>query len=360
MRIAIVTDAWHPQVNGVVTTLSRTSAVLGEAGHEVLVINPGMFKTLPCPTYPEIRLAMLPGRRIRQLLDAFAPDAIHLVTEGVLGWSARAYCLKNGLRFTTSYHTRFPEYVRLRAPVPLRLTYAYMRKFHSAATRTMVVTDGLKDELTQYGFRNLTLWSRGVDTEIFKPRLKVFLADPRPIFMFVGRVAVEKNIEEFLRLELDGTKYVVGDGPALKEMRAKYPGVRFTGYKKGEELARHLAAADVFVFPSRTDTFGLVMLEALACGVPVAAFPVTGPKNIIRQGVTGILSDDLRQAANEALVLDGGLCRAFAENFSWERCTSQFFNNLCIPAARKNRVSIAEMLRRPDPVSCQRSLKERG
>jgi len=347
MRIAIVTDAWHPQVNGVVTTLGKTAAVLGEAGHEVVVINPGMFKTFPCPTYPEIRLAMLPGRKIRELLDAFAPDAIHIATEGVLGWSARAYCRKNGLRFTTSYHTRFPEYVRLRFPIPLRFTYAFMRRFHSAATRTMVVTDGLRAELTQYGFRNLALWFRGVDTEIFRPRAKEFLSDQRPISMFVGRVAVEKNIEEFLKLDLAGTKYVVGDGPALPDMKTRYPGVRFTGYKKGEELARHLAAADVFVFPSRTDTFGLVMLEALACGLPVAAYPVTGPQNIIQQGVTGFLSEDLHEAVQEALQLDGRRCRAFAEKFSWRKCTSQFFNNLCIPAASKSRVKIDGFVKNP-------------
>jgi glycosyltransferase involved in cell wall biosynthesis len=340
MRIAIVTDAWRPQVNGVVTTLSRTAAVLGEAGHEVAVINPGMFKTFPCPTYPEIRLAMFPGRKIRDILDAFAPDAIHIATEGILGWSARSYCRKNGLRFTTSYHTRFPEYVRLRFPIPLRLTYAYMRRFHSAATRTMVVTDGLKAELTQYGFGNLALWSRGVDMEIFKPRSKAFLSDQRPISMFVGRVAVEKNIEEFLKLNLPGTKYVVGDGPALEELQMRYPEVRFTGYKKGEELARHMAAADVFVFPSRTDTFGLVMLEVLACGVPVAAYPVTGPKNIIQQGVTGYICEDLEGAVRAALRLDGRRCRAFAKQFSWQKCTSQFFNNLSIPAARKGRVKI--------------------
>ncbi|MFZ5760506.1 MAG: glycosyltransferase family 4 protein [Thermodesulfobacteriota bacterium] len=335
MRIAVVTDAWHPQVNGVVTTLTRTVVMLGEAGHEVTVINPWMFKTIPCPTYPEIRLSLFPGRMIREILDSFQPDAIHIATEGMLGWSARRYCRKRGLRFTTSYHTRFPEYVRLRVPLPLALSYALMRRFHSAAKRTMVATEDLRDELTGRGFANLVLWSRGVDTEIFQPRPKDFLADPRPIFLFVGRVAVEKNIEDFLRLDLTGTKYVVGDGPALAEMRKKYPDVRFPGYKKGMELARYMAAADVFVFPSRTDTFGLVILEALACGVPVAAYPVTGPRNIIRSGVTGCLDEDLGKAVVGALRLDGAQCRVFAENYSWRKCTAQFFNNLFVPATRR-------------------------
>lgn len=352
MRIAIVTDAWHPQVNGVVTTLSRTVALLREADHEVMVVNPWMFKTFPCPTYPEIRLSLFPGRKIKETLSFFAPDAIHIATEGFLGWSARAYCLKNGLRFTTSYHTRFPEYVRLRAPIPLCLTYACMRRFHAKAVRTMVATEDLKEELSQYGFQNLALWSRGVDTEIFKPRSKDFLEDKRPIYMYVGRVAVEKNIEEYLKADLNGTKYVIGDGPALKEMRTKYPQVRFTGYKKGVELAKHLAASDVFVFPSRTDTFGLVMLEALACGIPVAAYPVPGPNNIIRHGVTGILGEDLQKAANEALQLDSKQCRSFVEEFSWKRCTSQFFNNLYFPAARKSSVDIANTVLQMAPARC--------
>lgn len=332
MRIAIVTDAWHPQINGVVTTLTRTVSLLVEAGHEVTVINPLMFKTFPCPTYPEIRLSLLPGRRIKKLLDSFKPDAIHIATEGFLGWSARSYCLKNGLRFTTSYHTRFPEYIRLRSPIPLSFSYAFIRRFHAKAQRTMVASEDLRAELSQRGFKNLKLWSRGVDTEIFKPRPKDFIQDIRPIYMYVGRVAVEKNIEEYLKLDLSGTKYVIGDGPAMKEMQSKYPQVRFTGYKRGEELAKHVAASDVFVFPSRTDTFGLVMLEALSCGVPVAAYPVTGPKNIIHSGVTGILSEDLQKAVKEALLVDGRQCRIFAEKYSWSKCTSQFFNNLFIPA----------------------------
>ena len=360
MRIAIVTDAWHPQVNGVVTTLTRTVANLREAGHEVMVIQPWMFKTFPCPTYPEIRLSLFPGRKIRKILDVFAPDAIHIATEGFLGWSARSYCLKKGLRFTTSYHTRFPEYIRLRVPIPLRFSYVYMRRFHAKATRTMVATDELRSELSQYGFRNLTLWSRGVDTEIFKPRAKSFLTDQRPIYVFVGRVAVEKNIEEYLKLELSGTKYVIGAGPALKEMQKKYPHVRFTGYKKGIALAKHMAAADVFVFPSRTDTFGLVMLEAMACGLPVAAYPVAGPKNIVRQGVTGILNEDLGKAVQEALALDSHACRLFAGKYSWKKCTAQFFSNLAIPAAGKSSVGVINAILQSDRVSCTRTADGQG
>jgi len=360
MRIAIVTDAWHPQVNGVVTTLTRTVAILREAGHEGMVIQPWMFKTFPCPTYPEIRLSLFPGRKIGKILDAFAPDAIHIATEGFLGWAARSYCRNKGLRFTTSYHTRFPEYIRLRFPIPLRFSYGCMRRFHAGATRTMVVTDELRAELSQYGFGNLTLWSRGVDTEIFKPWSKGFLTDARPIYVFVGRVAVEKNIEDYLKLELSGTKYVIGDGPALKEMQKKYPHVRFTGYKKGVALARHMAAADVFVFPSRTDTFGLVMLEAMACGLPVAAYPVTGPKNIIRQGVTGVLSEDLGKAVQEALLLDGKECRSFAEKYSWKKCTAQFFSNLAIPAAGKSSVGVINAILQSDRVSCTRTADGQG
>lgn len=336
MRIAIVTDAWHPQVNGVVTTLTRTVKTLEQAGHTLQVICPALFETVPCPTYPEIRLSLMPGRLIHEIFESFAPDAIHIATEGPLGWTARRYCLKKGLRFTTSYHTRFPEYLRLRVPVPLWLSYQVMRRFHARAKRTMVATGDMRDELSRRGFKNLTLWSRGVDTEIFKPYGKDFLEGERPLSIFVGRVAVEKNIEDYLRLTMPGTKYVVGDGPDLAELRRKYPGVRFTGYKRGMELARHMASADVFVFPSRTDTFGLVMLEAMACGVPVAAYPVTGPKNIVQHGFTGILDDDLGQAVRHALTLDGRRCRSYAEGFSWQRCTAQFFGNLAFPAARRS------------------------
>jgi len=334
MKIAIVTDAWHPQVNGVVTTFSATIRTLEKEGHKVLPITPALFNTFPCPTYPEIRLSRNPAGVMQKLLDSFAPDAVHIATEATLGWAARKYCRRQGMQFTTSYHTRFPEYVRLRIPVPLRFSYAFVRRFHAAATRTMVATENLKSELEHRGFRNLAIWSRGVDTEIFQPGSREFLQDKRPILLYAGRVAIEKNIEEFLGTEYPGTKYVVGDGPALKDMKKKFPFAVFPGFKKGLELARYMAAADVFVFPSRTDTFGLVMLEANACGLPVAAHPVTGPGNVIQQGRTGWLSENLNVAIDHALQLQPEDCIGFARRFSWEACTAQFLNNLAVPARR--------------------------
>lgn len=328
MRIAIVTDAWHPQVSGVVTTYTQTINQLNVWGHEVEAITPEDFKTIPCPTYRSIPLSLFPKKKVFALLDEFSPHAIHIATEGPLGWAARSYCLNKGIGYTTTYHSRFPEYVRLRLPIPLWLSYGVVRRFHTPAVRTMVATPDLRDELATRGFTNLCLWSRGVDTDLFKPRDKGFLPDPRPISLYTGRVAVEKNIEAFLKLELPGTKYVIGDGPALAELRERYPQVRFPGFKRGKELSRYMAAADVFVFPSLTDTFGVVMLEAMACGLPVAAFPVTGPKQVVRQSVTGVLDDDLALAVRKALTLDGRKCRESAKRFSWEACSRQFLDNL--------------------------------
>lgn len=332
MNVAIVTDAWRPQTNGVVQTLSTTVQTLRAAGHEVLVVEPGQFRTFPCPTYPEIRLAWFPYRRLSQLLEEFAPDCIHIATEGTLGGAARTWCLRNRFAFTTSYHTQFPEYVRARAPIPLALSYAHLRRFHSAAARTMVATPSLQKQLEIRGFRHIVRWTRGVDVELFKPgdapANKQFLALPRPIFVYLGRVAVEKNIEAFLDLDLPGTKLVIGDGPERRSLQAEFPTAQFVGYKFGAELAAHLAAADVFVFPSRTDTFGLVLLEALACGVPVAAYPVIGPIDVIRNGTTGVLDEDLRAAALAALRLDPAKCRAFALAHTWEAATKQFLGNL--------------------------------
>jgi 1,2-diacylglycerol 3-alpha-glucosyltransferase/glucuronosyltransferase len=328
MRIAVVSDAWFPQVNGVVRTLSTVKGELEAMGHSVLVVSPDKFKTVPCPTYPEIRLALLPGRRLRALIDAFAPDALHIATEGPLGWAARSLARQRGWPFTTSFHTKFPEYVAARTGLPASWGYLVLRHFHGAAAAIMVATPSLGQELTARGFKNLRRWTRGVDTALFRPRAKNFLDAPRPIYMFVGRVAVEKNIETFLKLELDGTKYVVGDGPSIASLRQRYPAVRFTGYKAGEELAQHVAAADVFVFPSLTDTFGLVLLEALASGVPVAAFPITGPSDVINGHPVGALDADLGRAARRALGCAADACRAYAMTYSWRASAEQFLGNL--------------------------------
>jgi glycosyltransferase involved in cell wall biosynthesis len=327
MRIAIVTDAWLPQVNGVVRTLDTVRAKLAEAGHELLMIGPDRFRTLPCPTYPEIRLALLPGRTVAALLDGFAPDAIHIATEGPLGMATRRYCLARGLHFTTSFHTKFAEYVHARARLPVTWTYAWLRRFHAASARVMVATPSLEAELTQHGFARLARWSRGVDTELFRPRTPA-LELPRPVWLYVGRVAVEKNIGAFLTLPLEGTKLVVGDGPQLAQLKRRHPEVHFAGSQQGEALARHYAAADVFVFPSRTDTFGLVLLEALASGVPVAAYPVTGPRDVIDGAPVGCLDEDLATAARGALALPRDACRAHALKFSWDASAQQFLTNL--------------------------------
>lgn len=330
MRIALVTDAWFPQINGVVRTLSRVVRELEALGHEIAVIAPCDFRTLPCPTYPEIRLALLPGRGVRRRLEAFRPDAIHIATEAPLGFAARRYCLKRGLPFTTSYHTRFPEYVSARFPVPLSWGYRVMRRFHRPSAGVMVATRSLAEELTRRGFANLKPWTRGVELSLFHPRPgePPPVALPQPVFLYVGRVAVEKNIAAFLELDLPGSKLVVGGGPQLEELKRRFPQAHFTGPKEGEELARHYAAADVFVFPSRTDTFGLVVLEALASGLPVAAFPVTGPKDVLAGSGAGALDEDLRQAALAALALDPAAARRHAEGFSWPHTARLFLENL--------------------------------
>jgi glycosyltransferase involved in cell wall biosynthesis len=280
------------------------------------------------PGYSSIRLALFPQSRVNKWLDEVQPDAIHISTEGPLGAAARRYCIKRGLQFTTCYHTKFPEYIRARAPIPLSVGYAWIRGFHSKAARLMVSTPSLMKELQDRGFKNLVHWGKGVDTQLFRPRDKAYLKDTRPIFMYLGRVAVEKNIEAFLELDLPGSMYVVGDGPDLETLKKRYPKVHFTGFRRGEELASTLAAADVFVFPSRTDTFGLVLLEAMACGVPVAAYPVTGPVDVVQQGITGFCDVDLKKAAVACLELDGKKCRAYAEKFSWKAAAEEFLRNM--------------------------------
>jgi glycosyltransferase involved in cell wall biosynthesis len=332
VSLAIVTDAWSPQVNGVVNTLRHTRDTLTQLGHRVSMLTPQDHWTLPCPSYPEIRLSVRPGQKIRDTLDTLEPDHIHIATEGPLGLAARRYCLRNGLSFTTSYHTQFPEYVRKRVPVPLAVSYAFMRRFHSVASHVMVATSGQESLLRKWRFNNIVRWSRGVDTGLFHPDKREPLDVQRPLFIYAGRVAVEKNIEAFLALDLPGSKCVIGDGPDLEILRARYPDVLYTGYKFGSDLARHVAAGDVFVFPSRTDTFGLVMLEAMACGLPVAAYPVTGPLDVVTPGETGFLDADLRKAALDALALDRERCRDEALKYTWQAASRQFLDNL-VPAS---------------------------
>jgi glycosyltransferase involved in cell wall biosynthesis len=328
MKICVVTDAWAPQMNGVVRTLFRTRDELTLLGHTVPVISPDQFFNFACPTYPEIRLALFAGSKVAARLAALAPDAVHISTEGPLGIAARRYCLKHNLPFTTAYHTRFPEYVAARFAVPLSWTYAWLRRFHATAWSVMVATASIEEDLQSRGFGNIRRWSRGVDTELFQPRDKAFLDLPRPIHLYVGRVAVEKNIEAFLALDLKGSKVVVGDGPLLGELKRKYPEAHFLGAKTGIDLAHHYAAADVFVFPSLTDTFGLVVLEALACGLPVAAFPVAGPKDILAGSNAGALHPDLGVAVERALLVSPETCRAWAERYTWRAATEQFLGNL--------------------------------
>lgn len=333
MRILLATDAWEPQVNGVVRTLTRTVAECRAMGHEVEVVSPDQFKTFPLPTYPEIKLAMGAYEPVQERFKSFEPEAIHISTEGPIGLAARRICLEWKLPFTTSYHTKFPEYVSARLPLPLSAGYAYMRWFHKPSGRLMVATPTMRDELAKQGFRNISPWTRGVDTETFRPNMSPVFDDlPRPVWLYVGRIAVEKNIEAFLALDLPGTKVLVGDGPQREELIGRYPEARFVGAKMGEELARHYSDADVFVFPSLTDTFGLVILEAMASGTPVAAFSAPGPIDIIPGSAAGAvapgMADGLREACFEALKLDRAGVRAYAERFSWRASSEEFVRNL--------------------------------
>lgn len=329
-RILIVSDAWVPQVNGVVRTLQTVTGELRALGHTVEVIGPDRFLSMPCPTYPEIRLSVLPRRRLSRIIEAFAPDALHIATEGPLGLSARAWARKRGCAFTTAFHTRFPEYLQARTLVPPALTYRWLRHFHGAGRGMMVATASLREELAGRGFRDIRAWSRGVDLALFRPYDDAKWDLPGPVFLYVGRVAVEKNIGAFLDLDLPGSKVVVGGGPQLAALKPAYPQVHFTGPKHGADLARAYAGADVFVFPSLTDTFGLVILEALATGTPVAAFPVTGPLDILTDAErkVGAVNADLRAAALDALDADRLACRAHAERFSWRACAETFLSHL--------------------------------
>lgn len=332
MKIAIITDAWAPQVNGVVKTLEHTIACLRTQGHVVEVIEPSAFRSIPCPSYPEIRLAVLPYRKLAKRLHAFSPDAVHIATEGPLGFAARRFAVRHKLNFTTAYHTKFPEYVHARTGIPTSWLYPFMRYFHKPARAVMVATESVRKELSARGFRRLVTWSRGVDMTVFdgEKREPENMACARaPIFIYVGRIAIEKNIEAFLELPLPGHKWLVGDGPALDELQKRYPEAVFHGVKSHQELALIYRQADVFVFPSKTDTFGLVLLEALASGLTVAAFPVAGPMDVLAGCEAAAMRHDLLEACLTALELDPAQGIAHARRFSWENTTRQFAKNLC-------------------------------
>lgn len=329
MKIMIVTDAWKPQVNGVVRTLQTTARELQAMGHTVDLLTPLEFRTLPCPSYPDIRLSLRPGARLERRLVQFDADALHIATEGPLGICARGFALRHGLPFTTAYHTRFPEYVQARTGVPLGWTYAFLRWFHGRSESVMVPTEGVRRDLQSHGFKNVVTWSRGVDLEVFKPQRSERLRSEPPIFLYVGRVAVEKNIEAFLEADLPGSKWVAGVGPALKSIQARYRRVNYLGVLDQHALAEVYASADVFVFPSKTDTFGLVLLEAMACGLPVAAYPVSAPLDVIGDcRAAGVLHEDLRTACLEALKLRREDALAHARTFSWRAATEQFLAHL--------------------------------
>ena len=348
MKIALITDAWQPQVNGVVTTLVELVRELEEMSHHIEVIHPGMFKTRPCPGYSGIDLAVSPKRLLTEQLDAFAPEAIHIATEGPLGWAARSYCLKRGLKFTTAFHTKFPEVLQAALKIPLSWGYALFRHFHKPSSAVMVPTQGVLGMLSQRGFKNLRGWTHGVDTALFAHQPEPRLYPPmgtltRPVSLFVGRVSYEKNIEAFLKLDIPGTKVVCGVGPLELSLKARYPQVRWMGVLARPELAKVYAAADVFVFPSRSETFGLVMLEAMATGTPVAAYPVDGPLEVVcKAGGTddgrhhgGVLHADLQQACYQALAVPRHEARLRALDFSWAHA-AQLFEGFLVTANQLN------------------------
>ena len=334
MKILIATDAWHPQINGVVRSLQQMSTELTKMGIEVRFITPQMYKTVPLPSYPEIRLSLVSQKSIAKHIADFAPDHIHIATEGPIGFQTRSVCVKTSYVFTTSYHTRFPEYISARFPIPEWLSYACLRRFHNAGRGVMVATKTMRDELEAKGFKNIMSWSRGVDSALYHPQDRETMDIPelaglqRPFFLYVGRVSVEKNLDAFLSLDLPGTKIIVGDGPSKHTLEKQYPQAKFLGVKQGQQLAQTYALSDVFVFPSLTDTFGIVLLEALACGTPVAAFPVTGPIDALEGADIGVLNADLKIAALSALSKPRAKCREFALTKSWRKSAEQFLKNV--------------------------------
>jgi 1,2-diacylglycerol 3-alpha-glucosyltransferase/glucuronosyltransferase len=346
MKILVATDAWHPQVNGVVRTLTATAEAARALGVEVDFLTPDSFRTFAMPSYRDLRVALPQPAKIAQSIGESRPDSIHIATEGPIGLLVRRHCIKHGLPFTTSFHTRFPEYVAARAPVPESWVWATLRWFHGASRAVMAATPALSEELRERGFRNVVLWPRGVDINLFHPR-DVDLCLPKPVFLNVGRVAVEKNLEAFLDLDLPGTKVIVGDGPARRELEQAYPDAVFLGALEGEALAAVYASADVFVFPSRTDTFGLVLLEALASGLPIAAFPVTGPRDVVGDAEVGVLSEDLREACLQAVEIPRHDCVTFAGRHSWEASARAFVAHMALlaPAQLRNGADFV-----PDPL----------
>jgi glycosyltransferase involved in cell wall biosynthesis len=343
MKVLVATDAWRPQVNGVVRTLNSLAHAAAKLGVAIDFLSPEGFTTFPLPTYPGLRLALPNRRRIAARIKESSPDAIHIATEGPIGFAVRSYCRRHGRAFTTSYTTRFPEYISARSPIPENWIYAALRWFHSGAAVTMVATPSLMSELGERGFGNLGMWTRGVDVDLFRPDRAIDLGLPRPIFMTLGRVAVEKNLEAFLALDLPGTKVVIGNGPQEAQLKRSFPDAKFLGHMDNGILASHLAAADVFVFPSRTDTFGIVQLEALASGVPIAAFPVTGPKDVVADNPIGVLHEDLGVACMAALQISRDACREFALRYSWENSAKQFIGHARNVAAGEDRKPVMAM-----------------
>jgi len=337
LKIVIVSDAWEPQVNGVVRTLRSVKAEIEAMGHCVALITPDRFRSLPCPTYPEIRLALTAPDTIGRLIEAERADALHISTEGPLGLAARRWCVRNGLAFTTAYHTQFPGYIQSRSGIPARWTWRFIRWFHAPSAAVLTSTPTIRHELEAHGITHVRHWGRGVDLDCFHPdhaAPAAFANLPRPVQLYVGRVAVEKNIEAFLAARHPGTRVVVGDGPALENLKRRFPNALFLGALSGSALAAAYAHADVLVFPSRTDTFGLVLIEALACGTPVAAYPVPGPLDVLTPA-TGSMNDDLHRAIARALQLDRAACRSYGQSFSWRASAQQFLDGLSPLAAQR-------------------------
>ncbi|MFN3614907.1 MAG: glycosyltransferase family 4 protein [Rubrimonas sp.] len=336
-RLLVVTDTWRPQINGVVSTIEALGAVLAPMGCRVSVIDPSQFRSVPLPSYPELRLGLVGRRRMAAAMQALAPQSVHIATEGPLGWAARAACRMLDWRYTTAFHTRFPDYVHARLRMPRRWTWAALRRFHDESRAVLAATNALSAELVGHGFRRVVRWGRGVDLDLFRPDVRhAYEGLPRPIFLYVGRLAVEKNVEGFLALDLPGTKVVIGDGPMRGALERRFPRARFLGAIRHDSLAPYYAGADVMVLPSRSETFGLVMLEALACGAPLAAAPSPVLAEVVGEAPVARWSEDLREACLAALALDRHACRRFAEAFSWTNCAREFLAHMA-PIRRATR-----------------------